>query len=383
MTHRYRGRNTPGTNAADEGITTEYTQNEGTLRSVSSRIKTAEQAMKAAEVDTAEWFAEKVIIKKWEVLRRDDKEPVQMFGVTVHLRRRVAKAAVDAVEMLCGRIASLSKRAPAKKYKPNGERFMLEFSPFDTHFGKLCWARETGDDYDLAIAERLFADALEEILSYVPHLKGIERFVFPVGNDLFHTDTIDDTTTAGTPQDTDGRWAKMWATGQAACVRAINRMTQIAPVDVLWVPGNHDWKTSFHLAANLDAWYRNDENVAVDLNPSPRKYLKYGATLLGFTHGHEEKHQSLPTIMATERPDLWAATLFHEWHIAHQHRKRKLDFMSVDSHDGVVVRTLPSISGSDGWHHKKGYIGNRAAEAYLWSFERGYAGHFSANVRTG
>jgi hypothetical protein len=29
----------------------------------------------------------------------------------------------------------------------------------------------------------------------------------------------------------------------------------------------------------------------------------------------------------------------------------------------------------------RGYVkGQRAAEAYLWSFETGYAGHFSSNV---
>ena len=139
------------------------------------------------------------------------------------------------------------------------------------------------------------------------------------------------------------------------------------------------WKLS---AWNLHGWYRNDPNVTVDLGPSPRKYLQYGCSLIGFTHGSEEKHTALPTIMATERPDLWAATEFHEWHVGDQHRRRKLDFVAVDTHEGVTVRTLPSIAGSDAWHHKKGYIGNRAAEAYLWSHNRGYAGHFSANVRT-
>jgi hypothetical protein len=56
--------------------------------------------------------------------------------------------------------------------------------------------------------------------------------------------------------------------------------------------------------------------------------------------------------------------------------------VSADTFGSVRVRVLPSLSGTDAWHYRKGYVGSmRAAEAYLWSYDDGYAGHFSASAR--
>ena len=53
-----------------------------------------------------------------------------------------------------------------------------------------------------------------------------------------------------------------------------------------------------------------------------------------------------------------------------------------DTYGGVTVSVLPSLSGTDSWHYKKGYVkNNRAAEAYLWHHDDGYAGH--GHVRDG
>ena len=43
-----------------------------------------------------------------------------------------------------------------------------------------------------------------------------------------------------------------------------------------------------------------------------------------FTHGSEEKRDSLPMLMANERKELWAETKFREWHLGHMHRKKEL-----------------------------------------------------------
>jgi hypothetical protein len=252
---------------------------------------------------------------------------------------------------------------------------LLEISLVDAHFGKYAWARETGNDYDLEIAEHIFSNAVDDILCKSAGYP-IERIVLTVGSDFLHTDNQEGTTTHGTRQDTDGRLAKVVETGEMAMVRAIDRCLQVAPVLVKLVPGNHDYTTSFHTARFLQAWYRNCPDVEVDCEPTTRKYLLYGKTLIGWTHGCSEKMAALPNIMAMEQKQAWAQANWYEWHIGHLHKKGEVRFTSVDSHEGVVVRRLPSLTARDAWHYLMGYIGDRMAEAYLYSRDRGPTGYF-------
>ena len=41
--------------------------------------------------------------------------------------------------------------------------------------------------------------------------------------------------------------------------------------------------------------------------------LRYGSTLLGFTHGKDEPHAKLPLIMAQEVPELWNTRVHAFW----------------------------------------------------------------------
>lgn len=141
-------------------------------------------------------------------------------------------------------------------------------------------------------------------------------------------------------------------------------------------PGIEHWQT---LAALGDDW--DGQGAAA---PMPRKCVEYGTSLIGYTHGNEEKHQSLPGIMAGSWPQAWARTTCREWHCGHWHRIKQTHYAAADTHDGVVVRILPSMAGTDSWHFKRGFTnGLRAAQAFLFSKADGYAGHFSANVKAG
>ncbi len=52
--------------------------------------------------------------------------------------------------------------------------------------------------------------------------------------------------------------------------------------------------------------------------------------------------------------------------------KKEIKFKSTEEYQGVIIRYFNSLSGSDSWHHKKGYIGaKRSAEALLWDPTKG------------
>lgn len=280
----------------------------------------------------------------------------------------------------------IGKRIHKPKYPktPRLKKFtdphMLELSLVDIHVGKLAWAPETGENYDVNIATDTFVKAGERLLHQARHYE-VEQIVIPIGNDFYQVNNAEGTTAKGTPQDCDGRLPKMINAGFWACVKLIDVGIRVAPVKLLYVPGNHDPLTAWFLVRLLEQHYRNCDRVTVDSAPSSRKAMLYGETLVAWSHGDEEAHRDLPVIMAGEWKELWAKSVYRHWHCGHFHKRKELHTKTGDTHGaGVEVRFLPSLSASDAWHAKKGYFTNRAAEAYLYSKTRGPVGHFIVNA---
>lgn len=351
----------------------------------SSRIRTLDDLLASAPVDLTEWEVERHIVNKWEVGAKgpDGKLKVEELWQVKAWFKRI-RGAVDLAELRDRVVADMRAHAPAYPALPAPSRFasyMLEVDLPDLHVGKLAWGEEVDDvNYDSHEARRVALEAVEDLLQKASAFP-VERILFPVGNDLLHADTPEGTTTRGTRQDVDTRPLLMFTRARDLMVTIIDRLMQVAPVDVVIVPGNHDRHRTLELGVVLDAWYNRTDRVRVDAGPTLRKYVRYGTNLLGFTHGSEEKEADLALIMAQERPHDWAETTHREWHLGHLHKRKQTRLVAGDTHGGVVVRILPALTATDAWHYSQGYVkGPRAAEAYLWHRETGYAGHFSANV---
>ena len=178
--------------------------------------------------------------------------------------------------------------------------------------------------------------------------------------------------------------------GTRLLVDAINLLKQTGvPIEVVVIPGNHDFERSYYMGSYLEAWFNGDGQVTIDNHASPRKYKRHGEVLLGFTHGGEEKEASLPMLMASEKESkaMWSDTKYHEWHLGHIHRKRSTKYVVLDKGNelaedlGVTVRYLSSLTGTEEWHHKKGFVGNtKAADAFIWNDERGLIAHLNSNL---
>jgi hypothetical protein len=365
-----------------EGVSLESDNKSSILTVKSFTVRTVEDALEKGEVDTAIWAVDRFVLNSWEVGCKTDNGIVtkQLWQVKVWLKRLVTQAVEIASNALWARMKKEAPRIPWLKYKRNSDPHLLEISPFDAHFGKLAWAAETGEDYDLKIAEKRFVDSFEKILSHAKH-RSVEKILLPLGNDFVHIDNNLNTTANGTPQDVDGRYPKIIETASMAFVRAIERCRTVAPVDVLFVPGNHDTKAAWHVCEFIRAWFRRTNGVWVDSSPTSRKYFAYGVTLLGFTHGNEEAHRDLPLIMAGEEPQLWAASRFREIHLGHFHKAKQTQYSAGDTFGPVIVRVLPSISGTDLFHYKKGYVKcTRGAEGFLYSRSEGMVSTLFAAV---
>jgi hypothetical protein len=367
-----------------ESFSIEQSDTAQTITSVSNTVRTLEDALGAANVDQLVWEVERHTINKWDMARgnqADKWDAIELWQVKVWLRRRKQSVFVDPLQSLIDGIRKIAPKQVSVKRKSSGEPHLLVLGLFDAHFGKLAWAAETGNAYDLKIAESVFANAFHDLVHSVSGYN-IESIVIPIGQDFFHTDNPQNATVNGTPQDVDGRRAKMFDVGVRSMIHCIDSALNTAPVQVFYSPGNHDRETSWYLTRVLDAYYHHNKDVQVDAAPTTRKYIEYGSTLLGFDHGDTIKPDKLPNLMAAEQREAWGRVLYTEWLTGHYHKVKEQQFTSADTHGGTVVRTLPSLSGTDSWHYRNGFVhGRRAAEAYLYSRENGYVGHFNANVR--
>lgn len=353
---------------------------------VVSDIRTVEDVLMHAEVDTAIWRVKDFQCKKWEMGYKDGDAVAQkkgLWAISVKLERIAPKKTTDTLEALHAR---LMEHTPVS-YETGmsdlglGDPHLVEFALYDAHFGKLAWRPEGYDDYDLAIASDMFANACDDLLRYVAHLN-IDRVLFPIGHDFLHVDNSRLTTEKGTDQgpQTEGRYAKIVETGFMALVKAIDKMRLVAPVDAVFVKGNHDPTSTYHLMRELRAHYRNVDNVNIDVGPRDRKYYAWEQVLLGLSHGDKEPISRLMNLMPMEEPELWAASKYREWHVGHTHKRAQLVTKGVETYEGLTVRTMPSLSATDAWHYGKGYKGTRAADAYLYAAD-GFRGMFAANAR--
>jgi len=341
-----------------------------------TQVNTLEDLLVYAQVDTSVWEVERQVINKWEVGARNPATgeilTSPLFQIKIWLRRKVVETSLkDLTQSL---LAEFKKEAPVRPARVHslGGGGMLEISIMDLHYGKLCWGEECGRDYNPEIAEKMFSDALEDLLARSSGLKP-EKILFPCGNDFYHTDVLGRTTTAGTPQDSAIVWKQAFVQGWTLLAKAIERLSSVAPVQVVVVNGNHDVQSAFHLGEVLKAWFRTSGDVSVDNSPAQRKYVTHHQCLLGLTHGSEEKHSNLGLLLATERPTDWARSpsATREWHVGHFHAKKSLKLLPAIDVGGVLVRVVPSLCPPDAWHASKGYGGRLAAEAYYWDPECG------------
>ena len=319
----------------------------------------------------------RVINGSWDVtIKNADFEGVKhtnrKYSVTLTVKPLGGKLTMPQV------LEAFASLPPVKvaQYKREPGNFMLELPIMDLHLGKLSWGEETGgDDYDLKIAESLWKDTILDILSKVQAFGKPELILFPIGQDFFHFDTPGATTTAGTALDSDSRWQKMFAKGVELLVWALEQCRALAPVKVLWIPGNHDTVLSYAATVGIAQRYHNTEDVEVDLSPTPRKYFLYGLNLIGFAHGVEEGKR-IENLMQVEVAEEWGASVWREFHLGHLHSE------SAYSKGGVVFRHIASITAADAWTAGKGFLGaTRQAQAFVWDKERGLQMILNSNVR--
>lgn len=334
-------------------------------------------------VDTNVWETDRIITNSWDVTIDGTKHTNYQTKVTW---KRIFKA-FDAEKALDSFIERAKNYAPVyekvDKYPNITKDRLLVINQRDLHLGKLCWAPESGFDYDIKLAMKYAKEIINDLLSKAL-VFGFERILFISNDDFIHIDNNANTTSHGTKQDVDCRITKMLDKGEELLISIIDNLRQYAPVTLMFVNGNHSEIVGYGLERTINAWYHNDSSVSFHRlrNPEPRKYFQWGKCLIGATHGQSVNIKKLASLMPVEQPKMWGDTLFRTFYTAHKHHKEQITPMGIYEGEGVVVKMCRSISPSGKWGNDLGFIGSlRGAEAEIFDKNTGSVCSYDAVIK--
>jgi hypothetical protein len=260
---------------------------------------------------------------------------------------------------------SLKGLVPKAKAPKATNPDLLAIYPFgDPHIGMYAWHGDAQDDFDLDGAVALFTGCTQELVDSVP---AAEQALICFLGDFFHSDNQSNRTNkSGFQLDVDSRWSKVLQVGVNIAVSLIRlALLKHKAVHVITEIGNHDDHSAIMLAVCLDAFFKDDERVTIDLSPQRFHYYTFGKNLIGTHHGDLVKPQQLPSVMATDKPQEWGNSLHRVWYTGHIHNQTRYDL------SGCEVESFRILPPRDAYAQSHGYRSGRSMDCIIRHRERG------------
>nr|DAQ12122.1 MAG TPA: DNA polymerase II small subunit [Caudoviricetes sp.] len=277
----------------------------------------------------------------------------------------IMRAVVD------GMCSEITPVAPVKKpARKTDDKLLNLYTVSDFHLGMLSWADETGDDWDMKIAEDLFSRWFDAAFQQAP-AAGVG--VINLLGDLAHFDSLDAVTPAsGHVLDADTRYQKLVRT----MIRMVRRVVDMAlvkhpVVKLLIVQGNHDESGMIWLAEMFSALYDNEPRVFVDTSADVYKMVQHGKTTLFFHHGHKARFDAIEPIMIAKFRKAFGDSEYSYAHVGHLHHQKLVESRNM------IVEQHRTLAAKDAYASRGGWMSGRSANVITYSAEYGEVGRLT------
>jgi len=303
----------------------------------SSEPKSPEEIIKILNIDTTQWK----LSSYW------NKQMGDHWRVSAMVTKIKDNEIDNVAELLKG--FKPKKYTPSKRLETPGKvKTAGVLSLQDIHFGK-----EGNETIDLD-----FEETIKDLVSRATSAHHLEKIYYVVGGDLINMDTWSGTTTSGTPLDNCKTATEAYMQAFSAIQWSINYIKQFCDeLQVVYIPGNHDRLSSFHLAHGLSKCF-DDPNILWDVVYLERKVFVYGDNFFAFEHGDVNTKNSL-LVYSMEYPKEWGKTLFRTLYTGHYHHKKKIEYITEHENTGFMLKILPSLSRTDYYHYHNKFVGSR------------------------
>lgn len=291
--------------------------------------------------------AEGGVKQKW-VKTETDKEAQQL----------ALMATIDALK------SEIPKEKPITAPDYTNEELLSCYVLTDYHMGQLSWCDETGEDWDVEIAEDLLARWFATAIEGAPDSK---TAVLAQLGDFLHWDGLEPLTpTSKHILDADTRFPKL----VMAAIRVLRRVIQMLlekheHVHVIMAEGNHDLASSVWLRALFAEKYENEPRVSVDNTSRPYYCFEHGNTALFFHHGHKKNVKTVSMTMAGIFREEYGRASHCYCHTGHLHHAE------VKEDQLMIVEQHQTLSAPDAHSARGGYVSKRSAKVITYSKRAG------------
>lgn len=334
-------------------------------------IKSPETILKKFGYDPNKWELVTWTFGKWEVALKDEKsnrvcttirakiKPIDKRNIPIEEYIKEAKKVFENEIMPI-------KIPISKPNKELDKDKLLELGGIELHLGKMSWSGETGQDYDKNIAQDRFYTIYEEVIEQ-QRIEKCDTCLICIGNDFFNSDTVNATTTKGTPQTNDLRWQKLFNIGLKLYTQMLDGLSkEFNNIEVRLQSGNHDKMASFYLYIALSCYFKNYDNIRFSENYKDVQSFIWGKCGIFFSHGDSNLKRLIKSIPAEFYKE-WGKTIYRELHLGHLHKE-----VVVDDESGMITRRIGSPTATDQWHYEERFIGaTQKYQTFVWHKEKG------------
>lgn len=332
--------------------------------------KTPEMIMKKFGYSIEEFEMVSWTFGKWEVAIKDEENRI-CTTIRAKLKPRAEKNIpiekyIEVAKEVFSKEIKPIKTNSIKENKGLNKNKLLELTGMELHLGKMSWSGETGQDYDKNIAQDRFYTIYNEIAEQ-QEIEKCDTCLLCIGNDFFNSDTVNSTTTKGTPQTNDLRWQKLFNIGLELYTQMIIGLNdKFNNIEVRLQSGNHDKMASFYLYIALSCYFKDFKNIHFSQDYKDVQCFLWGKCGIFFSHGDANLKRLIKSIPA-EFYEEWGKTTFRELHLGHLHKE-----VVVNDDSGMITRRVGSPTATDQWHYEERFIGaTQKYQTFVWDKEKG------------
>lgn len=252
----------------------------------------------------------------------------------------------------------------------------------DPHIGLLSWHKETGVDFDTAIAKAELMCATSDLVASSP--RSSEAILALMGDNFHADDDMQRTPASGHKLDVDTRSGKVTKLGLELFLGMTLRLLQRhEKVSVIVIPGNHDPKSGMWTRLWLEAMLKDNKRCELVDTSRVYTYRKFGKNLLGFAHGHKARDERLMGIMAHDCgpgglpgcEDYWGTTFYRRWFEGHLHQDVEKEFA------GGKLTRVRTLAARDMYAHEEGFRSGRSLQSFTFDREFGLRHRTECDIR--
>ena len=291
-----------------------------------------------------------------------EKTPVAQWHKTDIKKQEREQPFIEFVEEATSGIKPF-KRVAQPKTKTSDKCTVYTLTDF--HLGMYAWADESGDDWDMEIAEKVMLSAFQDMMDGSPDS---EQAVFAQLGDLLHWDgMLPVTVNAKNILDADTRFPRLVQSAINLMIKSVEMLLhKHKNVHVIMAEGNHDQASSVWLRAIMGAMFSKNPRVTIDQSPFPYYAFVFHDIFLAWHHGHlTRKLDDLILRFTTEWRDDFGRCNWTYIHTGHKHTKEVIE------RAGIYIEQHPTLAARDSYAARNFLTSKRGATAITYAKDVG------------